>query len=145
MTRVFSMRPRGSSTTRGPSRSSCADGGRRDREAWSSSSARSTPGSAAGTASCSGGTRPSAWAFSGTYTEIVPGRRVVRTQLFEPIPEAGEAIVTATFEETEGRTRFVLHQLYPSKQSLDGALASGMEPGMRETYEQLESLVAELR
>ena len=36
---------------------------------------------------------------------------------------AGEAIVTAAFEETEGRTRLTLHQLFPSKEALEAALA----------------------
>jgi uncharacterized protein YndB with AHSA1/START domain len=83
-------------------------------------------------------------AFSGVYREIVPSSRVVTTQIFEPMRSAGEAIVTATFEEKDGRTRLVLHQLYPSKESLDGAIGSGMERGMRESHDQLEDLVVTL-
>jgi uncharacterized protein YndB with AHSA1/START domain len=83
-------------------------------------------------------------AFSGTYKEVTPFSRLVWTQVFEPMPSAGEAIVTATFEEQHGKTRLVVHQLYPSRESLDGSIASGMERGMRETYEQLEELVASL-
>lgn len=80
-------------------------------------------------------------AFSGTYTEVTPGSRLVYTQVFEPMRAAGEAVVTATFEERDGKTRLVLHGRYPSKQVLDGALTSGMEHGMRETMDQLEALV----
>jgi uncharacterized protein YndB with AHSA1/START domain len=83
-------------------------------------------------------------AFSGTYTEVIPSSRLVCTQLFEPMPAAGEAIVTATFEVQAGTTRLVLHQLFPSKEALDGAVASGMEHGMRASYEQLDELVASL-
>jgi hypothetical protein len=36
-----------------------------------------------------------------------------------------------------------MHDLYPSKEALDGALA-GMEGGMRETLEQLDELVVTL-
>jgi uncharacterized protein YndB with AHSA1/START domain len=86
--------------------------------------------------------RAQAMAFTGVYTEVVPPSRVVCTQIFEPMRAAGEAIVTATFEELDGRTRLTLHQLFPSKEALDGAVASGMELGMRETFEQLEALVA---
>jgi uncharacterized protein YndB with AHSA1/START domain len=39
----------------------------------------------------------------------------------------------------------VSHELYPSKDALDGALSSGMEDGMRETFDQLDALVASLR
>jgi uncharacterized protein YndB with AHSA1/START domain len=83
-------------------------------------------------------------AFSGEYTEVVPHARVVCTQIFEPMRAVGAAIVTVTFEEQQGRTRLVVHQLYPSREALDGAVASGMERGMRETYEQLEALVGTL-
>jgi uncharacterized protein YndB with AHSA1/START domain len=83
-------------------------------------------------------------AFSGTYREVVHPSRLVFTQLFEQMPAAGEALVTATFEEQGRKTRLVMLALYPSKEALDGAVASGMERGMRETYEQLEQLVATL-
>jgi uncharacterized protein YndB with AHSA1/START domain len=79
--------------------------------------------------------------FSGTYLEVIPHARLVYTQLFEPTPEAGAALITATFEEADGQTRFVAVERYPSKAALDGALASGMEHGTRETMEQLEALI----
>lgn len=79
--------------------------------------------------------------FSGRYLEVEPPRRVVLTQIYERMHSAGEAIVTATFEEVDGRTQLTLHQLFPSKEALDGAVASGMEHGMRETLEQLDALV----
>ena len=82
--------------------------------------------------------------FSGTYKEVDAPSRVVCTQVFEQMP-AGEAIITATFDERHGKTELVLHQLFPSKEALDGALSSDMEAGMRETFEQLEELVGALR
>lgn len=88
--------------------------------------------------------RESAVAFSGRYTEVAPPLRLVCTQIFEPMRDAGEAIVTARFDEQRGKTRLVLHQLYPSKQVLDATIASGMERGMRETMEQLEKLLASI-
>jgi uncharacterized protein YndB with AHSA1/START domain len=83
-------------------------------------------------------------AFSGLYKELVPGARIVYTQIFEPMPEAGEGVITAVFEPVEGGTRFTSRELYPSKDVLDGVIASGMERGMRETLEQLEALLPEL-
>jgi hypothetical protein len=59
--------------------------------------------------------------------------------------DAGEAIVTATFDEKQGKTRLVLRELYPSKQALDSTIAWCVERGMRETMEPLEQLVASLR
>src|SRR3981189_3483164 len=75
--------------------------------------------------------------FSGRYKEVSPPSRLVLTQVYERLREAGEAIVTVAFEESNGKTRLTLHQLFPSKEALDGAIASGMERGMRETFDQL--------
>jgi len=74
----------------------------------------------------------------------VPASRLVYTQIFEPMRQAGEGLITAVFEEHQGHTRLTQRELYPSKEVLDGALATGMEKGMRETLEQLEVLAAEL-
>lgn len=82
--------------------------------------------------------------FSGTYTEVTPHSRLVYTQVFEPIAHAGAVIVTVTFAERDGKTDLVAHELYPSTEARAGALASGMEHGMRETLDQLDELVASL-
>jgi uncharacterized protein YndB with AHSA1/START domain len=83
-------------------------------------------------------------AFSGTYREVVRGSRLVYTQVFEPMRQAGEGLITATFEEHEGFTRLTQRECFPSKEVLEGALASGMVKGMRETLDQLETLADEL-
>lgn len=89
------------------------------------------------------------FAFTGTYREVTPHSRLIYTEVFEPGGQAGEdsdgAIVTVTFLEHEGRTHLLSHSLFPSKEVLDGVLATGMEGGMRETMEQLEELVASLK
>jgi uncharacterized protein YndB with AHSA1/START domain len=83
-------------------------------------------------------------AFSGVYREVVPGVRVVYTQIFEPMPDTGDGVITATYEAHEGGTLLTQRELYPSKEVLDGAIASGMERGMRETLEQLDALLPDL-
>jgi uncharacterized protein YndB with AHSA1/START domain len=82
------------------------------------------------------------FAFSGKYLEITRPTRLVYTQSLEPMPD--EAVVTVTFEERDGATTLVAHEVYPSKEVLDGVLASDMEHGMRETFDQLDELVASL-
>jgi uncharacterized protein YndB with AHSA1/START domain len=82
--------------------------------------------------------------FTGRYLEVDPPARLVLTQIYERMSEAGEAIVTADFEESAGRTLLTLRQLFPSKEALEGALASGMERGMRVTLDQLDALVASM-
>ena len=71
-------------------------------------------------------------------------RRLVYTQIFEPMADAGEGVITAAFEAHPEGTLLVQRELYPSKEALDGALASGMEQGMRETLEQLDELLEQL-
>jgi uncharacterized protein YndB with AHSA1/START domain len=80
--------------------------------------------------------------FSGRYVEVKPPSLLVLTQVYERMSDAGEAVVTATFEESQGRTLLTLHQLFPSKEALEGALASGMEAGMSATLDQLDALIA---
>jgi uncharacterized protein YndB with AHSA1/START domain len=91
-----------------------------------------------------GGRKGEELAFSGTYTEVVPNSRLVYTQVFEPMAQMGDSVVTVTFHEHDGKTDLVMHSRYPSKATRDAVIASGMEHGMRETMEQLEDLVASL-
>lgn len=82
------------------------------------------------------------FAFSGTYREVTPASRLVYEMFFEPMMEAGATIVTVTFEDRDETTHVVCHELYPSPEARQAALASGMEDGLRVTYEQLDDLVA---
>src|ERR1700733_537147 len=77
--------------------------------------------------------------FFGRYIEVSPHSRLVWTN-----DEGGDggAVTTVTFEEKGGKTLLVMHDLYPSKEALDATIASGMEPGMRETLDQLDELAA---
>jgi uncharacterized protein YndB with AHSA1/START domain len=88
--------------------------------------------------------RGDAFGMSGQYTEVTPPSRLVYTQVFEPMAHLGAAIVTVTFDEEKNVTRLQIHSLYPSKESLDGAIAMGMEDGMHETLDQLDALVVSL-
>ena len=84
---------------------------------------------------------PDAMAFFGTYLEVTPHSRLVWTN-----EESGEGgpVTTVTFEDKGGKTLLVLHELYPSKEALDGAIASGSTDGMGETFEQLDEFVVTL-
>ncbi len=84
------------------------------------------------------------FAFSGTYTELTPYTRMVYTQIFEPMRAAGAVTITLKLDEGDGKTHLVLHSLYPSTETLQATIASGMEHGMRETMDQLDELVASL-
>ena len=77
----------------------------------------------------------------GKYIEVTPHSRLVWTN--EEGDEGG-AITTLTFEEKGGQTLLVKHDLYPSKEALDGELASGAADGLPQQLEQLEELLLTL-
>lgn len=88
-------------------------------------------------------------AFSGAYTEVTPHTRLVYTEIFEPTasgakPEDPALITTVTFDERDGKTHVVSRSLCPSKEVRDIILATGMEKGMREAWDQLDELVESL-
>jgi uncharacterized protein YndB with AHSA1/START domain len=79
-------------------------------------------------------------AFFGRYVEVTPPSRLVWTNE----EEADGAVTTVTFEETDGRTRVTVHDLYASKAALDAAVASGSTGAWPEQFESLNDLVAAL-
>jgi uncharacterized protein YndB with AHSA1/START domain len=80
-------------------------------------------------------------AFFGRYLEVTPPSRLVWTN-----DEGGEggAITTVIFEEMQGATQVVVHELYPSNEALDDAITSGSTDGWGEQFEQLDALVVVL-
>ena len=81
---------------------------------------------------------PEPMAFFGRYLEVMPHSRLVWTN---EEGEGGGQVTTVTFEEKGGKTLLVLHDLYPSKDALDGAITSGSTGGFSETFEQLDELL----
>ena len=79
-------------------------------------------------------------AFFGKYLEVTPYSRIVWTNE----ESADGALSTLTFEEHGGKTLLVLHELYPSKQALDDAIASGSPSGAPEQFELLDEILATL-
>ncbi|WP_068092841.1 SRPBCC domain-containing protein [Novosphingobium rosa] len=77
-------------------------------------------------------------AFFGRYIDVVPGERIVWTN--DEGEEEG-AVTTVTFEDKGEQTLVVVRDLYPSKEALDEAIASGSTSGWGEQLEQLEKLV----
>ena len=80
-------------------------------------------------------------AFFGRYIEVTPHARLVWTN-----EEGGEggAITTVTFEERDSETLVVMRDLYPSKEALDEAIASGSMGEYGETFTQLDELLVTL-
>ena len=81
---------------------------------------------------------PEPMAFHGKYLEVTPHSRLVWTN-----EEAGGngPVTTVVFEEKAGKTLLVMHDLYPSKEALDEAIASQSISWNDETFDQLDELL----
>ena len=81
------------------------------------------------------------FALGGVYREI--GRdRIVMTQGMEGQP--GDALVTTTWTENDGKTTMKIVMRFESQAVRDMVLKTGMADGAGETYDTLERLVATL-
>ena len=67
---------------------------------------------------------------------------MVQTFCYEPFPDA-ESVESAQLEPTEGGTRLTVLIRHKSKENRDGHLNAGMELGLRQSYDALETLLAE--
>jgi uncharacterized protein YndB with AHSA1/START domain len=71
----------------------------------------------------------------------VPSSLIIQTFEFNLAP-GHVGVDSTTFEEVDGRTRLTLHEVYPSVESRDAAVASGMEHGIKEGYDRLDEVLA---
>ena len=83
------------------------------------------------------------YGFHGVYHEILAPERIIDTFEFEGLPEAGHVCLeTLTLEALSGgRTRLIAQSVFQSVADRDGALQSGMEEGLNESYERLTELL----
>ena len=84
--------------------------------------------------------------FHGEFREIVPNERIVQTEAYEGIPDPDESanVNTMTLVEAAGRTTMELLIQCVGKESRDMQIASGMEEGMQESYDDLEDVAKSL-
>jgi uncharacterized protein YndB with AHSA1/START domain len=80
---------------------------------------------------------PEPVAFFGTYLEVTPPSRLSWSN--DEGPDG--AITTVTFEESNGETRVVVQDLYPTIEALEAAVASGSTQGFTEQFEQLDEML----
>jgi uncharacterized protein YndB with AHSA1/START domain len=66
------------------------------------------------------------------------------TDVYEAMPD-GEALVTVTFTENDGRTVLTLLMQLASKEARDAVINSGMEAGVQESWDRLEQVAVSLR
>ena len=81
--------------------------------------------------------------FYGSFHEVRPDERLVQTFTYEGVPD-GVSLETMTFEDIgDGRTRITALSVVETMESRDMIMASGMDQGVIEGYEQLDALLAE--
>jgi uncharacterized protein YndB with AHSA1/START domain len=89
----------------------------------------------------SGGEGTEAWGFHGFFHTVEQNALIIQTFEFSGAPNAVGLSIT-TFEEVDGKTRLTAHEVYPTTEVRDMALASGMEYGVIEGYERLDEILA---
>jgi uncharacterized protein YndB with AHSA1/START domain len=81
-----------------------------------------------------------AFSFRGVFHTVETDKLIIQTFEFSLAP--GQAGISSTsFEHVDGRTRMSLHEVYPSVEARDMAVASGMEYGVKEGYERLDEIL----
>jgi uncharacterized protein YndB with AHSA1/START domain len=82
------------------------------------------------------------YGFHGSFHEVRPTEVIVQTFTFEGAPD-GVALERLVLEDLgDGRTRLTATSLVDSFEARDAVLASGMEDGIRQSYERLDELLA---
>ena len=82
--------------------------------------------------------------FHGEYRELVPGERLVTTEVFEGMPD-GYAVNTVTLTDLgDGRTRLDTLVQHQNPEHRDAHINSGMEGGMQEAYDLLDQVAQSL-
>ncbi|HUJ39690.1 MAG TPA: SRPBCC family protein [Candidatus Acidoferrales bacterium] len=79
----------------------------------------------------------------GVFREIAPPERLVHTEQFDQPWYPGEAVVTYTLKERDGRTTMTCAMLYDSRETRDTVLKSGMERGVMVSYDRLDQILSE--
>jgi len=82
--------------------------------------------------------------MGGTYHEVVPGQRIVFSEIFDEAWYPGEAVDTIVLAERDGKTTLTQTILYNSRETRDAVLKSPMQTGMAASYDKLEKVLPAL-
>ena len=77
----------------------------------------------------------------GVFHEVHAPERFVATEKMDGFPGEG-ALVTQTLAEHGGRTTLTLTMRFDSKESRDGALATGMADGVAMSYDRMDEVLS---
>lgn len=82
--------------------------------------------------------------WGGEFHEIERPTRIVHTELFDEDWTDGETLSTVSFIESDGVTDMIVTVRYSTKTAREKAMATGMEGGMRDSYDRLEEVLEDL-
>lgn len=87
------------------------------------------------------------FAFHGVNHEVKAPERIIGTFEFEGLPEKGHVILqTVKFYDLHGGgTKIESQSVFQSVEDRDGMIATGMEEGVKESYERLEELLERIK
>ena len=80
--------------------------------------------------------------FHGSFHEVRPGELIVQTFTWEGMPDAVSLDRLVLEDLGGGCTRLIVTSLVDSFAARDAFLASGMQDGVRESYERLDELLS---
>ena len=83
------------------------------------------------------------YAFHGSYHEVRAPERIIDTFEFEGLPERGHvSLETVRFDELpRRRTKLTIQSVFQSVSDRDAMLQSGMEEGVRDSFDRLTELL----
>ena len=91
-----------------------------------------------------GGLDGEEYAFHGCFHEVRPSELIVQTFTWEGMPD-GVSLEKLVLEDLgDGRTRLIATSLVDSFEERDAFVSSGMEEGIKEGYERLDEVLAEV-
>lgn len=85
-------------------------------------------------------TNGSEMGMGGVFREIMPPERFTATEKFDQAWYPGEALVTNSLAEQDGKTTLTLTIQYESKEARDVALKMDMQKGVAASYDRLEEI-----
>lgn len=80
--------------------------------------------------------------WTGIFQEIVPGRRLVSTEVFESSPDRA-TLNTLDLIEAAGVTTLTINVLHADRRFRDDHVGSGMERGLQHGLDRIEWLVTD--
>ncbi|MBD8043403.1 SRPBCC family protein [Arthrobacter sp. Sa2BUA2] len=82
------------------------------------------------------------YAFRGVFHSVRPDEFILQTFEYEGFPDETSLDYMRFEDLPDGRSRLIGHSLYPSVETRDNFVSSGMESGMASGYDKLEQLLA---